>query len=136
MAATLKLEVVTPEAKVYSDDVDMVTLPAIEGEMGVYPNHVPLITQLAAGELVIQKNRENTYFAVGGGFVEITGDRVSVLTDMAIRDQDIDEATAEEARKRAEARLNEKVSADEAAVVQATLANSLALLKVRQRSRH
>ena len=84
MAATIKLEIVTPDAKVFSDDVDMVTLPGVEGEMGVYPQHVPLMTQLAAGELAVRKGADEFFLAVGDGFVEITGDHVSVLTDMAI----------------------------------------------------
>jgi F-type H+-transporting ATPase subunit epsilon len=134
--ATLKLEIVTPEAKVYSEDVDMVTLPGIEGEMGIYPNHVPLMTQLAAGELAVRKGPETTYLAVGEGFVEVTPNSVSVLTDMAIRAQDIDEAKAEEARQRAEARLAEKLDAEEVATVQAALANSLAQLNVKRHHHH
>ena len=70
--ATLKLEIVTPEAKIYSEDVDMVTLPGVEGEMGIYPMHVPLMTQVAAGELIARKNGQDQYLAVGEGFVEIT----------------------------------------------------------------
>jgi F-type H+-transporting ATPase subunit epsilon len=134
--ATLKLEIVTPEAKVYSEDVDMVTLPGIEGEMGIYPNHVPLMTQLAAGEVLVQKDREQVSLAVGEGFVEITADRVSILTDMAVKEQDIDEAKAEEARRRAEARLAEKLDSEEMAVVHSSLANSLAQLRVKRRHHH
>ena len=74
--ATLKLEIVTPEAKVYSEDVDMVTLPGIEGEMGVFPMHVPLITQLTAGEVGVRKGGQDYFLAVGEGFVEITSDKV------------------------------------------------------------
>lgn len=133
MAATLKLEIVTPEAKTYSDDVDMVTLPGVEGEMGIYPQHVPLLTQIAAGEIVVRKDGREHYLAVGDGFVEITGDHVSVMTDMAIAAENIDEAKAEEARRRAEARLNEKLSDEEAALVSAALANSLAQLRVKRR---
>ena len=107
--ATLKLEIVTPEAKVYSEDVDMVTLPGVEGEMGILPMHVPLMTQLAAGEITARKNGQDYFLAVGDGFVEVTGERVSILTDMAIRAENIDEAKAEEARRRAEARLAEKL---------------------------
>src|SRR6266513_897362 len=105
MAATLKLEIVTPEAKTYSEDVEMVTLPGVEGEMGIYPMHVPLMTQIVPGEIAVRKNNQDFFLAVGEGFVEVTGDSVSILTDMAIKAQDIDEATAEEARKRAEERL-------------------------------
>jgi len=97
MADTLKLEIVTPEAKIFSDDVDMVTLTGTEGEMGILPQHMPLMTQLVAGEIVAQKGRETIFLAVGDGFVQVTGDRVAILTDMAIRADDIDEAKAEEA---------------------------------------
>jgi F-type H+-transporting ATPase subunit epsilon len=135
MATTLKLEIVTPEAKIYSEDVDMVTLPGVEGEMGIYPMHVPLMTQVTAGELVARKGGQDYFLAVGEGFVEITGERVAVMTDMAVRADDIDEAKVEEARKRAEARLSEKLSDEESATVQAALAHSLAQLKVKRRNR-
>lgn len=133
MASTLKLEIVTPEAKIYSEDVEMVTLPASEGEMGVYPMHVPLMTQVNSGELVVRKDGQDYFLAVGEGFVEITGDHVAVLTDMAMKADDIDEVKAEEARKRAEARLAEKLSDEEQATVQAALMHSLAQLKVKRR---
>lgn len=135
MAATLKLEIVTPEAKTYSEDVDMVTLPGVEGEMGVYPQHVPLLTQIAAGEIVVRKDGADHYLAVGEGFVQITGNHVAVLTDMAIAAESIDEAAAEEARKRAEARLSEKLSDEETARVSAALANSMAQLRVKRKKR-
>jgi F-type H+-transporting ATPase subunit epsilon len=133
--ATLKLEIVTPEAKIYSEDVDMVTLPGVEGEMGIYPMHVPLMTQVVAGEVAVRKGAQESHLAVGDGFVQITGDRVAILTDMAVKADDIDEAKAEEARKRAEARLQEKLSDEEAASVQAALAHSLAQLHVKRRNR-
>jgi F-type H+-transporting ATPase subunit epsilon len=133
--ATLKLEIVTPEAKAYSEDVDMVTLPGVEGEMGVLPAHVPLLTQLAAGEVAIRKEGREVYLAVGDGFVEIAGDHVTIMTDMAIQAENIDEAKAEEARQRAVARLAEKIDDEEAALVNASLAHSLAQLKVRRRHR-
>jgi F-type H+-transporting ATPase subunit epsilon len=133
MAATLKLEIVTPEAKTYSEDVDMVTLPGIEGEMGIYPMHVPLMTQIVAGELSVRKDGRDYFLAVGEGFVEITADKVAIMTDMAIRAEQIDEAKAEEARKRAEARLAEKLNDEEAALVSAALMHSLAQLKVKRR---
>jgi len=133
MANTLKLEIVTPEAKIYSEDVDMVTLPGIEGEMGIYPMHVPLMTQVKAGELVARKGGQDHFLAIGEGFVEISGDHVAVMTDMAIKADDIDETKAEEARRRAEARLSEKLGDEESAAVQAALAHSLAQLKVKRR---
>ena len=133
MAATLKLEIVTPEAKTYSEDVEMVTLPGLEGEMGIYPMHVPLMTQIVAGELGVRKDGRDYFLAIGEGFVEITADKVAIMTDMAIRAEQIDEAKAEEARKRAEARLAEKLDDEEAALVSAALMHSLAQLKVKRR---
>lgn len=133
--ATLKLEIVTPEAKVYSEDVDMVTLPGKEGEMGIYPMHIPLMTQVAAGEIVARVGGQESYLAVGDGFVQITGDKVAVMTDMAVEADNIDEAKADDARKRAEARLAEKLDDEEAATVQAALAHSLAQLDVKRRRR-
>ena len=133
--ATLKLQIVTPEAVTFSEDVEMVTLPGIEGEMGIYPMHVPLVTQIVPGEIAVRRGGQDVLLAVGEGFVEITGEGVSVLTDMAITADNIDEAKAEEARKRAEARLSEKLSDEESAAVQSALANSLAQLNVKRRQR-
>jgi F-type H+-transporting ATPase subunit epsilon len=136
MAATLKLEIVTPEAKVYSDDVDAVTLTGIEGEMGILPNHVPLLTQLVAGQIVARKGQETIFLAVGDGFVEVTGEHVVVLTDMAIRAENMDAARAEEARRRAKARLADKTAGAEAATVQASITQSRSQIKVKQRRRN
>lgn len=133
--ATLKLEIVTPEAKIYSEDVDMVTLPGVEGLLGIYPMHVPLMTQVVAGEVIARKGGQELFLAVGAGFAEVTASRVAILTDMAIKADDIDEARAEEARKRAEARLSEKLSEEEAATVQSALLHSLTQLNVKRRRR-
>jgi F-type H+-transporting ATPase subunit epsilon len=133
--AMLKLEIVTPEARIYSEDVDMVTLPGVEGEMGIYPMHVPLLTQLAAGEVLALKAGQIYHLAIGEGFVQITGDRVAIMTDMAIKAEDIDESKADEARKRAEARLKEKLSDEDLSAANAALLNSLAQLKVKRRGR-
>ncbi len=133
--ATLKLEIVTPEAKTFSEDVEMVTLPGIDGEMGIYPQHVPLMTQVVAGEVIARKSGQDYFLAIGEGFAQITGDHVSILTDMAIRAENIDEAKAEEARKRAEARLAEKLDDEQAAIVSAALSHSLAQLQVKRRRR-
>jgi F-type H+-transporting ATPase subunit epsilon len=133
MPETLKLEIVTPEAQTYSDDVEMVTLPGVEGEMGVYPHHVPLMTQLVAGEIIVRKAGQDSFLAVGEGFVEVTGDHVAILTDMAIKADDIDEAKAEEARRRAQARLAEHIDDAENAIVSAALANALAQIHVKRR---
>ena len=136
MAATLKLDIVTPDAVTFSGDVEMVTLPAVEGEMGVYPQHVPLMTQIVPGELVVRQDGQDIYMAVGDGFVEIATDHVAVLTDMAVPEAQIDEAKAEEARRRAEARLAEQLDDEELATVHAALANSTAQLAVKRRRKH
>jgi F-type H+-transporting ATPase subunit epsilon len=133
MPSTLKLEIVTPDAVAYSEQVEMVTLPAVEGEMGVYPQHVPLLTQIVPGELIVRKDGRDHFLAVGEGFVEITGERVAILSDMAMRAENIDETKAEEARQRAQARLAEQLDDEEAAMVSAALAHSLAQLKVKRR---
>src|ERR1700690_3122224 len=135
MAYSLKLEIVTPETKVFSDDVDMVTLTGIEGEMGILPNHIPLMTQLVAGEVVARKGNETFFLAVGDGFVQITGERVAVLTDMAIKAENIDEAQCQEAVRRAEARMAEKMSDEEVALVQAALVHATIQLKVKRQRR-
>jgi len=134
MAATLRLEIVTPEAKTYSEEVESVTLPGIEGEMGVFPMHVPLMTQIVAGEITVRKDGHDYYLAVGEGFVEVTAERVAILTDMAIRAEQIDEAKAEEARQRAQARLAERIEDDEeAARVNAMLLQAQAQIRVKRR---
>jgi len=130
--ATIKLEIVTPEAKIFSDDVDMVTLTGTEGEMGILPQHMPLMTQLVAGEIVAQKGKDTIFLAVGDGFVQVTGDRVAILTDMAIAADNIDEAKAEEARQLAEGRLAQKITDEEAAHIQAALAHATTQLKVKR----
>ena len=135
MADTLKLEIITPEGTVYSDDVEMVTLPGIVGEMGVLPQHVPLMTQMVPGEIIVHKNGRDTFIATGEGLIEVEARRVSVLTDLAIAADRIDEEKAEEARRRAEARLREKLSDEEVASVNASLARSLAQLRVKRRQR-
>jgi F-type H+-transporting ATPase subunit epsilon len=135
MAETLKLEIVTPQATVVSEDVLMVTLPAMEGQIGVYPNHVPLITPIVPGEILVNSEKGDRFLAVGEGLVQVTRTRVSVITDMAIAAEQIDEAKVEEARARAAARLEEKISDEEVASVNASLARSLAQLQVKRRRR-
>ena len=133
MASTLKFEIITPDATAYSEDVDMVTLPGVEGQMGVFPQHVPLMTQVVPGEIIVRKDGHDHFLAIGEGLAEITGDHVSVLTDMAVAAEKVDEAKVQEARQRAEARLRENLSDEEVASVNASLARSLAQLRVKRR---
>jgi F-type H+-transporting ATPase subunit epsilon len=133
MAKTLKLQIVTPEGTVYSEDVEMVGLRAVEGQIGILPNHVRLMTQMLPGEMMVRKGGRDQFLAVGEGLVEVTGERVAIATDMAVPVEGIDEARAEEARQRAQARLREKISDEEVASVNASLARSLAQLHVKRR---
>jgi len=133
MTNTLQLEIVTPEATVYAEAVEMVTLPAVEGQIGVLPLHVRLVTQLVPGELIVRKGGHEEFLAVGEGLVEVTNYRVSIVTNMAVAIDNIDEAAAEEARERAAARLKEKLSSEEVASVNASLARSLPPLHVKRR---
>ena len=130
----VRLEIVTPESKTFSDDVDSVVIPGVEGEIGVLPMHAPLMTLLQPGELRVMKNGEETRLAVGEGFVEITQEKTAVLTDMAVKESEIDESAAEEAIRRAEeAMRGERMSDEEQATTKAALMRSLALVKVKRR---
>jgi len=133
MANTLKLEIVTAEGPAYSEDVEMVTLPGVTGQFGVYPQHVPLITQMVPGEMIVRKDGHDIYFATGAGLIEVRGASVAILTDLAVEADKIDEAKAEEARQRAEARLKDKLADEEVAYINASLARSLAQLHVKRR---
>jgi F-type H+-transporting ATPase subunit epsilon len=135
MAATLRLEIVTPEATAYSEDVEMVTLVGADGELGIYPNHIPLLTTLQPGELRVLKSGRETFLAVGEGFVEVRGDGVSVLTDLALEASTIDESAAEAAVARAQAAMKEDHGSEEVAAIQASLQKALAQLNVKRRRR-
>lgn len=133
----LKLEIVTPESRVYSDEVNSVVLPGDLGEMGVLPNHAPLVTSLLPGELRITKGGTVTEYAVGEGFVEVTGTTVKVLTDLAVDEAGINENAVQEALDRAQARLKDapNLSAEEIAATEAAIAKSLIQLKIKRKRR-
>jgi len=130
-----RLEIVTPDKRTFSDDVDGVVIPGSEGELGVLEGHAPLVTTLLPGELRYTKGGEEESLAVGEGVVEITRESVAVLTDLAVTEHDIDEAAVEEALKRAEAALSEKMSDEEIATVEASIQKSLAQLHLKRRRR-
>jgi len=109
---SLTLEIVTPEARVYSDTIDSVVIPTVEGEIGVLPGHIPLLTQVADGELRVTKGSVVSYLAIGGGFAAIDGDKVSVLAQRAISEEQIDEKAVEEAMKRAEQAIKDAKDMD------------------------
>jgi len=132
---TLLLEIVTPTETVFSGAVEMVTLPTATGQIGIYPQHVPLLTRMVPGEMIVRRSGRDEFIAVGQGLVEITGDHIAIVTDMAIAVEKIDEARVQEARRQAEARLRDKISEEEVATVNASLARSLAQLRVKARHR-
>ena len=131
----IQLEIVTPEKSVFSDMVDSVVLPGVDGELGVLPAHAPLVTTLKPGELRYMKNGEEHEFAVGEGLLEVLPDKVAVLTDLAVQDAEIDEAVVEEALARAQKSLEEKLGDEEVAAVQASIQKSLVLLHLKRKRR-
>ncbi len=134
--ASIRLDVVTAERAVYSEDVDIVIAPGVAGQLGILPHHTPLMTLLEPGELIARKGTEEFILAVSGGFLEVRPDRVIVLADSAERAEEIDVARAEEAKKRAEQRLEERyVPAVDAARAEASLRRSLIRLKIATRRR-
>lgn len=134
--AIIRLDIVTAEQSVYSEDVDMVIAPGIQGQLGILPQHTPLMTMLEPGELIVKKGGEEFYMAVSGGFLEVRPDRVIVLADSAERAEEIDMARAEEAKRRAEKMLEEKyVPGVDAARAEAALRRSLLRLKIAERRR-
>ena len=133
MAGSLKIDIVTPEGLVFSEEALLVGLPALEGAISVLPHHVHLMTQIVPGEITVRASHGDRYLAVGEGLAEISAHQITVVTDMAIAVDKIDEAKAEEARERAAARLRDKISDEEVASVNASLVRSLAQLQVRRR---
>ncbi len=133
--STLHLEIVTPETRVFSGNAKFVVVPGVEGELGILPEHIPLLTEIQPGELSVTTEEGEFSFAVGGGFLEIRPDRVSVLTDMALKEEEIDEKAAAEAVARAEREIGKgDLSGEELATVESTLLRSLAQLRVKRRT--
>ena len=108
----LTLEIVTPEARVYSDTVDSVVIPTVEGEVGILAGHIPLLTQVDHGELRVTKGSSTEFLAIGGGFAQISGDKVSILAERAITEEKMDENAIETAMKRAQDTLKETAHLD------------------------
>jgi len=134
--AKIRLEIVTIERQVLSDDVDMVVAPGIEGVMGILPHHAPLMTALKEGELIVRREgRTDELIAIGGGFMEVRPNKVTILADSAEQAQEIDLARAEAARERAESLLKERPPDVEPALVEAALRRAQARIKVARRRR-
>jgi F-type H+-transporting ATPase subunit epsilon len=133
--ATFRLEIVTAERMVYSDEIDALVAWGVEGQLGILPHHAPLMTMLEPGDLMIRKNKEEEYLAISGGFLEVRPDKVIVLADACERVDEIDIARAEEAKKRAQETMKAAPLSVEAAAAEAALRRSLARLKVAERKR-
>jgi F-type H+-transporting ATPase subunit epsilon len=132
----LHLEVVTAERVVYADDVDMVVAPGLDGEVGILPRHAPLMSVLGIGELRLTRGGQETGVAIGGGFMEVLNDRVTVLADSAERAEEIDEARAEEAQQRAQRLLADRSQIENPAAMEAALRRAQIRLKVSRRRRN
>lgn len=133
--AQLNLKIVTPEKTVFEDNVDEVIVPGAEGEMGILPHHTNLMAKLLPGELRIKMDNKTEILAIGGGFLQVADNTATILTDMALEESSIDEKAAEEARKRAQEALEQRLSDEEYAETIAVLERSLAQLKVKRRHR-
>lgn len=133
----IKVEIVTQERTVFSGDVDSVNLPGSEGRLGILPNHSPLLTTLAYGEVIVRKGGQEDYYAVGGGFAEVQPEKVIVLADSAERSNDIDLGRAQQARDRAKKMMDEGVpeDSDRYAQIQASLQRAQIRINVAQRRR-
>jgi len=135
MMATIKLEIVTPEKMVFSDDVDVVLAWGLEGQLGILPHHAPLMTILQSGDLVFRRGGKEEALTISGGFLEVRPDKVVVLADACERAEEIDVARAEAAKKRAEEALKEAKTMVDAAAAEAALRRSLARLKAVEKIR-
>ncbi|OQY14685.1 MAG: F0F1 ATP synthase subunit epsilon [Desulfobacterium sp. 4572_20] len=133
--ATFRLELVTAERMVYSDDVDMVIAWGLEGQLGILPHHAPLMTMLQPGELIVKKDNKETFMAVSGGFLEVRPDKVIVLADACERAEEIDRTRAEEAKRQAEEIIRSPSPETETATAEAALRRSLVRLKVAEKIR-
>ncbi len=132
---TIKLEIVTAERVVFSDDVDIVIAPGKDGELGILPHHAPLMTVLNSGDLIARKSNQEYMLAISGGFLEVRADRVIVLADAAERAEEIDIKRAEEAKKRAQEALSHTTSQVESAVAEAALRRAIARIHAVERTR-
>jgi F-type H+-transporting ATPase subunit epsilon len=134
--ATFRLEIATPEKRLFDADVEAVTLPVAQGEIQILAGHIPLLTRLVAGPVdVLLPDGHVEYLALGDGFARVTPSHVALLSGEAVRAHDVDELAAEEAQRKAQARLQEKLSAEEHAAVSATLAHAIAMLHIKRRQK-
>lgn len=126
----LLLEIITPEKVIYKDEVDEIIVPTENGEIAILPNHINLLTQVNPGELIIKKGTSQQYLAITGGFLEVQGNKISILAEYAVKAQDIEVARSMEAKKRAEKVMSEKSTDNELRIAQAEMIKAILELKV------
>lgn len=131
----LQLEIITPLKSVLKEEVDEITVPTQNGEITILPNHVDLVSKIKSGELIIKRAGKPEFFAITGGFLEITRNNVTILADYAVRAEDIEIAKAKEAQERAKEKLRQKVSGREFAQAESDLRKAIAELHVAGRRR-
>ena len=128
--AKLNVDIVTVEGRRFQGEADFVVAPGSEGQLGILPHHIPLLTPLATGSVKVRNNNEEQFFFVSGGFLEVRPDQVTILADAAERAEDIDESRAEEARRRAQSVLEQRLSAADAAAASVALARAESRLRI------
>jgi len=133
--ATIRLEIVTPEKMVFSEDVDAILAWGVDGQLGILPHHAPLMTMLQPGDLLIRRENKEEYLTISGGFLEVRPDKVVVLADACERAQEIDVARAEAAKQRAQEALKTAATGMDAAAAEAALRRSLARLRAAEKIR-
>lgn len=133
----MNIEIVTPEAKVYEDTIDSVVMPTTSGEIDILPSHIPIVTEIKAGELIVSKSRTRQSLAISKGFAQCVGDKISILAEDAIHIDEIDESAVEEAQKRAEKALSTmgKMSDEEVAMLETQIAYARAQILLKQKKR-
>lgn len=132
----LHLEIITPERVVLTEDVDSIVIPAVEGEVTILPEHIPLFTRIKPGEIKFTKGKDDSFMAVQEGFLEVFDDKVNILTNYAVRSEEIEVARVEAAKRRAEEKMREKKDTEGFVVAEAELRKAILELKVAKRGRH
>lgn len=132
----LHLEIITPERIVYQDEVSEVVVPTVSGQITILPNHIPLLTKIAPGELIIKKQEKDQFLAIESGFLELSNNKISILADYAVRSEEIEIAKVQEAQKRAQKRMEEKGTERDFAEAEALFKRTLLELKIAEKRRH
>ncbi len=132
----LHLEIITPDRIAYTDEVDMVVVPSSLGRLGILPKHIPLFALLVEGELKIKKNKEDYYLSIGGGFIEVTKSKVTILVTRAVHAKELNEQEIIRAKNEAQTALKQKLAPENMKILQASLRQSIVDLRLLQKRKH